>query len=566
MASLKLGERFRAAYLAADRKRRGAVSRALGSPLLRWRYGSTAVENLLIVPQDLRTADPSFWSEIELGQFGLAGMVANLSGRSPFDVTPPNDAWARALHGFGWLRHLTAASSEEARDTARRLAVEWTIRTRSGDGLAWEPAVAGRRLISWISHAGLLLEDADPKTYDTIANSLGLQLVRLSAGWRDGQDGYPRLLALTALVLADLSVAGHDRHLPEAESYLASELARQILPDGGHVSRNPAVLVEIMLDFLPLRQCFSARSRPPPEALISAMQQMLAMLRHMRMGDGMLGRFNGVSVPQPAGLAIVLAYDDRQGLLPTATSASHYGRLERQGTVVLMDTGPPPPVKFAGEAHASCLALEVSSGTRLIFVNGGAPGPADQDWRPAARASASHNTLCLNEASSSVLVQNRTIEELIGAAPIRLPDTVQVQAKDDGGDQILEASHDGYRERFSLVHWRRLTLASSGRRLIGLDRLEGAKRSVRLRQDLPFAIHFHLHPEAGCRSVEDPGRVVIALKDGQRWAFRAEGADLSVEESTFFADSAGPVSGLQIVLRGATFGESEVVWVLERLD
>ena len=86
---------------------------------------ATPVDHLLIVPQDLRTADPSFWHEMEHGQFGLAGSIAVLRGRSPFEIEPPSAAWARELHGFGWLRNLDAAGSDEARETGRKLALEW---------------------------------------------------------------------------------------------------------------------------------------------------------------------------------------------------------------------------------------------------------------------------------------------------------------------------------------------------------------------------------------------------------------------------------------------------------
>ena len=69
-----------------------------------------------------------------------------------------------------------------------------------------------------------------------------------------------------ALVLADLCVAGHDKHLSEIETEFAAELEAQILPDGGHISRNPGVPVELLLDFLPLRQCFSAIALLPTPA------------------------------------------------------------------------------------------------------------------------------------------------------------------------------------------------------------------------------------------------------------------------------------------------------------
>ena len=72
MPQLSLIERLRVTSLAAERARRRLVSRALYSRLLRWRYGSTVADQLLILPQDLRTRDPSFCDEIEVGQFGLA--------------------------------------------------------------------------------------------------------------------------------------------------------------------------------------------------------------------------------------------------------------------------------------------------------------------------------------------------------------------------------------------------------------------------------------------------------------------------------------------------------------
>ncbi len=289
MARLKISERIRITQLAADKLRRGAMTSVLNAPPFRWQFGASASEQLLIVPQDLRTADPSFLNEVEVGQYGLAGAVAHAEEISPFDIKPPTDAWARELHGFGWLRHLTAAARPEGREIARLLATEWALRYRGGSGVAWEPHVTGRRLISWISHSSLLLEDADPETYEILTESLGVQLIRLAASWRNSPSGYQRLLSLATLLLAQLCISGHEGQIPETEKLFVQELHRQILPDGGHIGRNPGVLVELILDLLPLNQCFAARSRTAPPELGNALKAMLAMLKYMRLGDGMLG-------------------------------------------------------------------------------------------------------------------------------------------------------------------------------------------------------------------------------------------------------------------------------------
>jgi uncharacterized heparinase superfamily protein len=564
MARLTFQERLQITAIEAERARRGFISRALNSRTLRWRYGAPRVDQLLIVPQSLRSPDPSFWVEVSQGQFGLAGSLASLNGLSPFEIPPPSRNWSNALNGFAWLRHLSAAEEEEAAEAARKLAVEWSIRNGKGTGDAWRPEVLARRVISWLSHANLLLEGADERTYHIISSSLGGQLVRLSSAWREALTGYPRLLAPMALVYADLCVAGRDRRLDIDLPLLVEEIRRQVLPDGGHISRNPNALVEILLDLLPLRQCFRARSRNQPAEINEAISAMLAMLRFLRLGDGMLARFNGVSIAMPARLATVMAYADVMAPLSTHAKRSGYERLEQEETVLIADCGSPPPVVMSNAAHAGCLSFELSSGTQVLMSNAGAPGSAHADWTSAARATANHNTLVLSETSSSRLIGTRRIEDLLGGLPIRGPKVINVDAIGPHEGRLgFQASHDGYLDRYGLLHHRRIVMENYGRRIVGTDQLKPPRGVLRLKRDLPFAIHFHLHPRVNCRRGDKVGTAFIEVGE-QRWRMAAEGARLVIEESMYFADATGPVRRLQIVLRGATFGETEVRWALSR--
>jgi uncharacterized heparinase superfamily protein len=561
---VSFSERLRIAGLAAERSRRAAVARLLYSPPLRWRLGSSSLGDILIVPQDLRTADPSFWHEVELGQFGLAGTVVHLGDQSPFEIEPPNVAWQRQLHSFGWIRHLEAAEDNDARDIATRLAAEWAVRYRSGTGVAWEPDVMSRRIISWLSHASFLLDGCENRLYDTVANSLGAQIVRLSATWRDAPTGELRLKGLTALLMAQLSIAGQERQIAQTQKLFLSELGKDILPDGGHTSRDASVLIELLLDFLPLRQCFTARRRTVPAQLQETMQQMIAMMRFMRLGDGRLARFNGTSSHSLAGLATVLAYDDNPDRIEREALHSGYMRLQRGASVVVVDVGPAPPLESAARAHAGCLSFEMSSGKVPIIVNCGAPAPADSNWQSAARATASHSTLCLGEQSSSQLVRHPIVEDMFGTAPIKHPARVEASLSEHGKALELNALHDGYVGLCGLIHRRSLTLHETGQRLVGVDRVEGEKVNVRLREDMSFAIHFHLHPSVTLERVQSDNQALLQLANGEQWLFQVEGARLSIEESMFFSGSSGPKQSLQLTLRNATFGDSEVRWIVEQ--
>lgn len=562
MSRMGFSERVRIAAVRAQGLQRQAATNVLNSGLLRWRQGSAALRELVIVPGDLRSRDPSFWPEVESGLMGLSGGTVDLNGRSPFDIAPPSEAWQRNLHGFSWLRHLEAADDANAQKVAQRYLLDWLANPGLQDGNKSDPSVRARRVISWISYAPFLLEGASLRSFDSFANGLAREVMVLSGTWRNAKAGYPRLLALTALVVAHLAVKGSEKQLTSTLRLLVSELERQILSDGGHASRDPSVLVDLLLDWLPLKSCFDAREVLLPDAFTIAITRMLAMLRYMKLGDGAVARFNGAGVGDPAALATLGAYDERP--LPDWRIApeSRYARLECGPSILIADVGAAPALLMSSEAHAGCLSFEMSVGHSILFVNCGAPSEADVGWRAVSRATASHSTVCLGEISSARLVRHSGLEAQLGGVPLQLPSIVKSRLEKMVTGQTLDASHDGYLARLGLMHRRELQLSADGRTLVGLDWLE-TKGQDRLRRDVPFAVHFHLHPDSHCERMRDDAgdeAAMIYLQNGQRWRFHATGAAMTIEESTFFAGNSGPRAALQIVLRGACAGVSEVRW------
>ena len=205
--------------------------------------------------------------------------------------------------------------------------------------VAWQPDILARRIISWLSQAPLMLHDADEQFYRRFLRSLQRQVRYLRHTAREARDGVPRMQALVALTYAALCMAGQARHLRNAVKHLVAELERQILPDGGHISRNPGALIELLLDLLPLRQAFAARNIAPPPQLNNAIDRMMPMLRFFRHGDGNFAHFNGMGPTQPDLIATILAYDDARGAPLANAPHSGYQRVEAKDLLVLMDTG-----------------------------------------------------------------------------------------------------------------------------------------------------------------------------------------------------------------------------------
>jgi len=192
------------------------------------------------------------------------------------------------------------------------------------------------------------------------------------------------LQVLIALCYASLCLAIGPAH-PRRTRKLSDELQRQILPDGGHISRNPGALIELLIDLLPLRQTFAARNIAPPPALLNAIDRMMPMLRFFRHGDGSFALFNGMSSAPSDLLATLLAYDDTHGRpWRTCRIPVFNGSMPAPWTII-MDTGPPPPPSVSHDAHAAAFRLKLSSGQSRIVINCGMPSTGRDTGAACAR-------------------------------------------------------------------------------------------------------------------------------------------------------------------------------------
>src|SRR5580692_10863155 len=397
---------------------RQATGRITGHPLVRWPLPQFKADRLLISPQDLRTSDATVAAEIYAGRFSFAGKVVIRDGRSFFELEPPSDEWAAMLMGFSWLRHMRAAESNITRANARALVDEWIELQGAWHPLAWRPDVLSRRIISWLSQAALVLEDADARFYRRFVRSLVRQVRYLRHTARDAP-GIASMQSVIALAYAALCIAGQSRHIKSATGRLRAELERQILPDGGHVGRDPYAIIEVLLELLPLSQVFATRNIAPPQALLNAIDRMMPMLRFFRHSDGTFAHFNGMGATPHDQVMTLLAYDETHGAPLSNAPHSAYQRIEANGGVLIMDTGGAPPIEMSLEAHAGCLSFVFSTPKHSpLVVNCGMPPVGRDDWRRFARSTAAHSTVTFNDASSARFVESAAFRRVLGGSPM----------------------------------------------------------------------------------------------------------------------------------------------------
>ena len=543
---------------------RNIVARASGGSVALSRLWPGRTDRLIIAPHDLRTADATRAAEIYAGRFVFAGKIVTCHGRSIFDFEPPSEDWEVALLGFGWLRHLRAADTTLTRANARSLVDDWIANTARKRPIGRRADVLARRVISLLSQAPLVLGDTDGKFYRRYLRGLAREIRYLRYTMLD-IDGVPRLQVLIALCYASLCLANQARHIRTATRKLADELQRQILPDGGHISRNPGALIELLIDLLPLRQTFAARNIAPPPALLNAIDRMMPMLRFFRHGDGSFALFNGMSSAPSDLLATLLAYDDTHGVPMASMPHTGYQRLDAGATTVIMETGAPPPPSVSQDAHAGCLSFELSSGLSRIVINCGMPSTGRDTWRAFARSTAAHSTLTYRDTSSCRFVELSAMKRLLRGAPIVSgPTNVETRREVVGNGVLLTTSHDGYLARFGVVHRRVLMVANDGSRLDGEDTV-APPRGARVKgNETEYALRFHLHPSVKASRHSDARGVMLVLPNRDVWTFEALDDKVDLEDSVFLAGNDGPRRAAQIVIRQDSRRGPSVRWTFVR--
>jgi uncharacterized heparinase superfamily protein len=558
---VSIAQRRRISTLIMRRFARNVMSRATGSAVALSRLWPGRADRLIIAPHDLRTADATRAAEVYAGRFVFAGKIVTCHGRSIFDLEPPSEDWEVALLGFGWLRHLRAADTAITRANARSLVDDWISNPTRKRPIARRADVLARRVISLLSQAPLVLGDTDGKFYRRYLRGLTREIRYLRYTMLDIPDGVPRLQVLIALCYTSLCLANQARHIRSATRKLSDELQRQILPDGGHISRNPGALIELLIDLLPLRQTFAARNIAPPPALLNAIDRMMPMLRFFRHGDGSFALFNGMSSAPSDMLATLLAYDDTHGTPMASMPHTGFQRLDAGAMTVIMDTGPPPPPNVSHDAHAGCLSFELSSGLSRIVINCGIPATGRDNWRTFARGTPAHSTLTYHGTSSCQFIELSAMKRLLQGAPIVSgPSNVESYREVTENGMLLHTSHDGYLAKFEVIHRRVLMVAHDGSRLDGEDTLSPAPGARIKGADTDYALRFHLHPSVKASRLSDARSVMLVLPNRDVWTFEALDDKVELEDSVFLAGNDGPRRTAQIVIRQDSRQVSSIRW------
>lgn len=546
-------------------------------PVRDWRYGvgkvlfGTSVYRYTLLgrtPPGLYLVPPDPWpgkaergSAILQGEFGFFGESVS-GGQHVWRPVGMSDAWLAELHSFDWLRDLRTVGGDNARRRARDLVGDWLRRQTNWHEIAWRPDVLGHRLFAWLGQHDFFCASADDEYRRAYLAGIVRQGKHLSRVLPGGVDGEGLIAAIKGLVVAGLALPDREAWVNQGLKLLGKQVDRQILPDGGHISRDPSTHILVLRHLVDIRGALLAAGQPAPPALMGAIDRAAPFLRMMRHGDGAMALFNGSREELGWFVDLLLAQADARGRPPTTAPHAGFERLVANRTVALFDTGAPPPEGINDHAHAGALSMEVSVGKERLIVNCGARTGNRSPWSQVQRTTAAHSTLVIDDTNSA--------EVTAGGGFGRRPQVVEHSREDADGNTWLTASHDGYTGVFGLRHVRRVYIGATGEDIRGEDSLirSGDPSDASARG---FAVRFHLHPAVDAALVHNGAAAVLTLASGTTWRLRASGGALSLAESVYLGSGDAVERTQQAVVSGvlsAPDGDGVVAavkWALKRV-
>lgn len=540
-----------------------ALQRLKVGPLPIWRFLTLKEYKIQLEPANFFPVNAERIREFYNGTFAFGNRVIRCNNLSPFQVKAPSVSFERELQSFSWLNDLSAAKSKIANQFAISMVESWLDNSKYQiSSIAWQPDIVATRLISWLTNCKLLLSEKNPAFTKKFYKSLNFQYRYLYTASRTLAENEKKLLAYTSLYFATLCLDICNKQKAHIEQKLELCLKRQIFPDGGHISRNPQIMIDLVLHFLSLRYSFNYVEKPIIRELHNAIERMIPAIRMFIHKDGTIARFNGVGHILSEKLDTIFTLDKTKGEAFSFAPHSGYQRLEAGDTVIIADIGAVNNIISSHNTTASCLAFELSSGKNSFIVNTGIDNFAKTDNEFLGRSTAANSTASINDLSSYnfIALKNKSNNILVS-------NKLNVEVEQIKGPQHngFVARHDGYKDICNLLHERKILLSNNGNIIQAVDNfLPATSKKTKLKGSDQAIIRFHIHPSIEL-SYNSIGNICLNAPKGDKWCFSCAHITPQIEDSIFFAQAQKPTMCKQIVLKFCPSLYPKINWMLQKI-
>ena len=464
---------------------------------------------------------------------------------------------AKKLHDFSWLPALNIKTEKEL---GCLIVDQWINNFSNYNEKYWTLDIITMRLINWISSYDIIFKNSDLIFRSKVINNIVKQAKHLFKNVNLINTGIDKIKSLAALILVGNSFEQYEEYTQFGLKNLEDELSNFINKDGFVKTKNPEDLFW-NLYFLVLIKEWLILSRKQTPAFINIYINSLGIcFKFLRFSNGDLPLFNGANQINTERFYEYLEsrgyeFEDMENIF------CGYAKIKSKKIEIFIDANNPPSMLHSKNYQAGPLSFElVSNGVKFV-CNSGSGKNLGEELFYLSSSTAAHSTVTINDTSSCIFQKNKLIRKYFGNSLIEKHKIFKKEFKSDKEFVQCIVGHDGYQERFKILHERQITLFKNKSHIEGIDNLNCKNLE---NKNLTFSVRFHIHPDI--RITKTMGNdILLSSTNGEGWIFRSPQIPTKIEKNLYFGNPNNIRESSFILLEGNIENENtNIIWHLEK--
>ena len=503
------------------------------------------------------------------GNYVFASVNLSLKESNIFKNDYPSQEVQKSILGFDWLNDLSVLGNAKARKTANNWLSLWLGNYSFEKECKREINIIAQRQINFVHNITFIEKIFSEKKFQSILRKIYAEKIFLNFLLNDLEDNFLKFKILNSSfwleVFLSSNISKRNQYFQKICEIIMLLINKKLFLE----SRKPEELLEIFLiisDLINNTENKFFRKNKSRKKIILIQKKLVPILRGLRLGNGSLARFHGGDAGNieliDKALSSVENKEEGVSSNPLGIERITAGRL-----ILLLDCHSPPLNNFSLDSHASCLSFELSSGQRPIFVNCGPGGRFGIEYKRFCRNTSAHNTSSIDNKSQVEFRSIFTNEEFSKEIIFKGPKKVNINRGKSIDAKWLEGSHDGYNEKYGILHKRKIILLKSGNTISGSD-FYTKKSKLFLNFDLSVETYFHLHPNVEITNQPHINSIILRLLNGEHWIFETKIGRPIVKESIYVdSNHFKPLNTKVIILKSKILEKNLLVnWSLRRRE
>ena len=457
------------------------------------------------------------------------------------------------LNNFFWFFSLDLKSSKEV---TRSVIINWINNNYRYDQKSWSFDLASKRIISWLSNHQLTYEDSDKDYRIRFDHSIQKQANHLLNEIKNSNEVENKMIGCAAIILTGLAYQDKKNYLNNGLGLLKKIIKSSIDNQGFPKSRSIKQLGFYLRYFVIIREWFKESQNTVPDYVDETIYYLGLSYAFIWQNINHDILFNGNYISNNNEFD---QYLKRFGykFKNKNKELGGYAILKNKKILLTMDVGASPSRNFSQDYQAGTLSFEIISNGKKLISNSGYFANKNNKLNKLSKSTALQSTLAIEDYSSSSF---KKIKESNYVVNHGLKITKKNIVFEDNYWKI-SAAHDGYLQKFDVIHERKIEFYPEQMKFIGFDKILRKNNT----KNIKFDIRFHLDPDTKVMKTQDNKSILIELED-EGWKFNCNNYGINIDNGLYFGNKNSYKENQNIFISGMTKDADHTIkWEITKL-